>query len=201
MLQSRWCTTIYSPLALSLCLLLALASSSRVMPVYATTITTPVLFVTQVPIPDDFTTIGAVFGNHRADMQSVGRGGDLWIRYADGTLKNLTQAAGFGSTNANGFQGANAIAVRDPAVHWDGNKALFSMVVGAPARQYDYSEFHWQIYEIRGLGKNATPVISKVPNQPKKYNNITPIYGTDDRIIFTSDRPHSGATHLYPQRR
>ena len=200
MLQSRWCTTIYSPLALSLCLLLALASSSRVMPVYATTITTPVLFVTQVPIPDDFTTIGAVFGNHRADMQSVGRGGDLWIRYADGTLKNLTQAAGFGSTNANGFQGANAIAVRDPAVHWNGNKALFSMVVGAPARQYDYSEFHWQIYEIRGLGKDATPVISKVPNQPKKYNNITPIYGTDDRIIFTSDRPHSGATHLYPQR-
>jgi hypothetical protein len=171
------------------------------MPVYATEplISTPILFVTQVPIPDDFTTIGAVFGNHRPDLQSVGRGGDLWIRYPDGTLKNLTRAAGFGSTNSTGFQGANAIAVRDPAVHWNGNKALFSMVVGAPTRQYDYTEFRWQIYEIKGLAKNATPTIRRILQQPKHYNNITPIYGTDDRIIFTSDRPRNGAAHLYPQ--
>ncbi len=66
----------------------------------------PILFVTQVPIRADFTTIGAVFGNHHADMQSVARGGDLWIRYPDGTLRNLTQEAGYGST---GQQGANAI--------------------------------------------------------------------------------------------
>ena len=37
----------------------------------------PLLFVTQTPIPYDFTAIGSVFGNHRADMQSTGRGGDL----------------------------------------------------------------------------------------------------------------------------
>ncbi|RLT33212.1 MAG: hypothetical protein DWI57_17850, partial [Chloroflexi bacterium] len=30
----------------------------------------PILFVTQFPIAADFTTIGAVFGNHRADMDS-----------------------------------------------------------------------------------------------------------------------------------
>lgn len=164
----------------------------------AAAITEPILFVTQIPIRDDYTTIGSVFGNQRADMDSVGRGGDLWMRYSDGTLKNLTAEAGYGI--ANGFQGANAIAVRDPSVHWSGAKALFSMVVGAPAQQYDYSTFHWQIYEITGLGKNDTPVIGKVPNQPANYNNVTPIYGTDERIIFTSDRPHNGAAHLYPQR-
>ena len=54
--------------------------------------TNPILFVTQVPIPGDFTTIGSVFGNHRGSLASVGRGGDLYIRYADGSLKNLTAA-------------------------------------------------------------------------------------------------------------
>jgi hypothetical protein len=159
----------------------------------------PILFVTQVPIPADFATIGAVFANHHADMQTVGRGGDLWIRYPDGTLKNLTAAAGYGSTDPTGFQGANAIAVRDPAVYWDGTKAVFSMVVGAPTQRYQVKTFFWQLYEISGLGQNQTPTITKVPNQPANYNNINPIYGTDDRIIFTSDRPHNGAGHLYPQ--
>jgi hypothetical protein len=158
--------------------------------------TNPILFVTQVPVPADFTTIGAVFGNHRGDLSSVTRGGDLWIRYPDGTLKNLTAAAGYGQE---GLQGANAIAVRDPAVHWDGQKALFSMVIGAPTRQYEVQTYYWQIYEISGLGKADTPVITKVPNQPANYNNITPIYGTDDRIIFTTDRPRNGERHLYPQ--
>ncbi len=33
---------------------------------------TPILFVTQVPVPADFTTIAAVFGNHKANMQADG---------------------------------------------------------------------------------------------------------------------------------
>ncbi|GIK55957.1 MAG: hypothetical protein HND44_14240 [Chloroflexi bacterium] len=156
----------------------------------------PILFVTQLPIAGDFTTIGSTFGNHKATMQSVGRGGDLWIRYPDGTLKNLTQAAGYGVT---GFQDDNAIAVRDPSVHWDGNKAIFSMVIGAPEIRYQWETYYWQLYEITGLGLNDTPVITKVPNQPENFNNISPIYGTDDRIIFTSDRPRNGHMHLYPQ--
>src|SRR5688500_15473635 len=69
----------------------------------------PILFVTQMPIAADFATIGAVFANHKADMQSVGRGGDLWIRYPDGTLKNLTASAGYGSSDPTGFQDTNAI--------------------------------------------------------------------------------------------
>ena len=159
----------------------------------------PILFVTQVPIAADFTTIGSTFGNHHADLQSTGRGGDLWILYPNGTLKNLTQAAGYGSTAPNGFQGADAIAVRDPAVDRDGHKALFSMVIGAPITRYQVETYFWQLYEITGLGKGETPVIAKVPNQPQGYNNISPIYGTDDRIIFTSDRPRNGDAHLYPQ--
>src|SRR5690606_2688286 len=129
------------------------------------------------PIPADFTTIGSTFGNHKASMQDVGRGGDLWIRYPDGTLKNLTEAAGYGAA---GFQNKDAIAVRDPAVHWSGEKALFSMVIGAPEEQYVYETYYWQIYEISGLGRDETPVIVKVPNQPENFNNISPIYGTDD---------------------
>ena len=155
-----------------------------------------ILFVTQVPIPSDFTTIGSTFGNQLTTMQSVGRGGDLWIRYSDGELRNLTQAAGFGNE---GFQGANAIAVRNPSVHWDGQKALFSMVVGAPTKQYEVKSFYWQIYEISNFAKGETPIINKINNQPESYNNIYPIYSSDDDIIFISDRPRNGASHLYPQ--
>jgi hypothetical protein len=75
-----------------------------------------ILFVTQVPVPTDFTTIGSTFGNHR--------GGDLWIRYPDGTLRNLTALAGYGnSLRANSGTGyrlsllvANASAQRVPVV-------------------------------------------------------------------------------------
>ncbi|MCB9135178.1 MAG: hypothetical protein H6636_07115 [Anaerolineales bacterium] len=157
----------------------------------------PILFVTQIPVTADFTTIGSTFGNHKAAMSDVARGGDLWIRYPDGTLKNLTQAAGYGME---GFQGANAIAVRDPSVSWDGTKAVFSMVIGAPTQQYQVQTYYWQLYEITGLGPTDTPIITKVPNQPANFNNISPIYGTDGRIIFTTDRPRNGALHLYPQR-
>ncbi|MBP8001101.1 MAG: PD40 domain-containing protein [Chloroflexi bacterium] len=156
----------------------------------------PILFVTQVPVVADFTTIGSTFGNHKAGMNEVARGGDLWIRFPDGTLKNLTAAAGYGME---GFQGANAIAVRDPSVHWNGTKAIFSMVVGAPTQQYQVNTYYWQLYEITGLGQNETPVITKLPNQPANVNNISPLYGSDGRIIFTSDRSRTGESHLYPQ--
>lgn len=156
----------------------------------------PILFVTQVPVPGDFTSIGALFGNHRGDLNSVARGGDLYIRYPDGVLKNLTRAAGFGKAGA---QGGSGIAVRQPCVHWSGTKSVFSMVIGAPAKQYQVQTYFWQLYEVSGLGKNESPTISKVSNQPTNFNNISPIYGTDERIIFTSDRPRNGAAHLYPQ--
>lgn len=161
-------------------------------------ITNPILFVTQIPIGEDFTTIGSVFGNHKAGPDYTGRGGDLFIRYPDGSLKNLTAAAGFGT--GSGFQGANSIAVRDPAVHWDGTKAVFSMVVGAPTGTGQPSAATFQLYEVTGFGLGETTVITKVPNQPTGYNNVAPCYGTDGRILFTTDRPRGGLAHLYPQR-
>lgn len=158
----------------------------------------PILFVTQVPQPGDFTTVAALFGNHTGSVQSAPRGGALWIRYADGTLRNLTKAAGFG---LEGAQHGNGIAVREPAVHWNGTKAIFSMVIGAPDKRYQVKEFYWQLYEISNfLDPNSPPVITKVANQPANYNNVAPCYGTDDRIIFSSDRPRDGQRHLYPQR-
>src|ERR1043166_2887599 len=108
--------------------------------------TNSILFVTQVPIPGDFTSIGSVFGNHRATPESCGRGGGLFIRYPDGTVRNLTRAAGFGIY---GPQHTNGIAVRQPSVHWSGKKAVFSMVVGAPRFQYDYATVnYWKLSEL-----------------------------------------------------
>jgi len=151
-----------------------------------------------VPIPQDFGTLPATFGNHIPNPNTAFRGGDLWIRYADGSLKNLTQAAGYGNT---GFQGAGAIAVRDPSVSWDGTKVIFSMVVGAPTARYQITSHKWQLYEVTGLGSADTPVITKVSNQPTSYNNISPTYASDDSIIFVSDRPRDDSVlNTYPQR-
>lgn len=155
----------------------------------------PVMFVTQFPISDDFATIGSVFANHMAAMNTAGRGGDLYIRYPDGSLRNLTQEAGYGM---GGLQGANAIAVRDPAVHWSGTKAVFSMVIGAPT-QYQWNEYTWQLYEITGFGQGQTVAITKVANQPVDTNNVQPTYASNGDIVFVSDRTRGGERHLYPQ--
>ena len=138
----------------------------------------------QVLQPSGFGTSLETFGNHQASTYSAPRGGDLYIRYTDGSLKNLTQTAGFGQ---NGMQGATSIAVRDPSVHWSGTKALFSMAIGSATVRYQVQSYTWKIYEISGLGKDETPIITLVPNQPIGYNNFQPIYGTDERVIFTSD--------------
>ena len=166
-------------------------------PVPVAGITNAVLFVTQVPIGNDFTTIGSVFGNHKPGPDQAGRGGDLYIRYPDGSLKNLTAAAGFGT--ASGSQGNGSIAVRDPSVHWSGTKAVFSMVVVVANTGSPTATSVWQLYEVSGFGFGETTVIAKVPNQPAAYNNISPCYGTDGRILFTTDRPRGGQSHLYPQ--
>jgi hypothetical protein len=164
-------------------------------PLSATGVVNPILYVTQVPV-SGFTSRTSTFGNHLASVQSAPRGGDLMIRYPDGSVRNLTLEAGYGSS---GFQGAGAIAVREPSVHWNGTKAVFSMVVGSPTARYEVKDFVWQLYEITGLEKGGTAVISKVAGQPVAFNNVSPIYGTDERILFTSDRPRSGEAHLYPQ--
>ena len=164
------------------------------------TLTNPILFATQVPTLKDGKDTGtraATFSNHLGEIGRVARGGDLMIRYPNGMLRNLTAEAGYGM--GAGFQGAQAIAVREPSVHWSGTKALFSMVVGAPSAQYQADAYYWQMYEVSGLGVDENVSIRKIAGQPPFYNNVSPIYGTDDRILFTSDRPRGGESHLYPQ--
>jgi Hydrazine synthase alpha subunit middle domain len=156
----------------------------------------PILFATQVPHPVDYGSRMATFANHLAHPDAVPRGGDLIIRFPDGGLRNLTKEAGYGNE---GFQGSRSIAVRDPAVHWSGKKALFSMVIGAPTAQYQVGEYYWQIFEVTGLGKNERVAIRPIQQQPRNYNNVSPFYGTDERILFTSDRPRNGDRNLYPQ--
>ncbi|MCC6546901.1 hypothetical protein IT570_07005 [Candidatus Sumerlaeota bacterium] len=151
----------------------------------------PILFVTQTPHSDDFTTCLSVFGNHRGGVGSAPRGGDLYIRYDDGTLRNLTLEAGFGTNST------NQIAVREPSVHWSGTKVLFSMVVGGTIKD-NYTPVYFQIYEVTGIGQGQTVTMTRIP-QPENYNNVSPLYGTDDRILFTSDRPRNGDRRLYPQ--
>ena len=156
-----------------------------------------IMFVTQVPV-GGIGTLTAPFGNHLSTMESAPRGGDLMIRYPDGTLRNLTREAGFG--DAGEMQGANAIAVREPSVSFSGNTALFAMLVGAVTEQYDQRQnFHWQIYEVTGLARGETAGIRRIEGQPENYNNLSPIYGSDGRILFISDRPRTGEAHLYPQ--
>lgn len=159
----------------------------------------PIMFVTQVPLQLDIAARLSAFANHMTDVSKVPRGGDLMLHYPDGSLRNLTREAGFG---VSGFQGAKAIAVREPSIHWDGTKALFSMLTGAPDqadKAGKQGKAYWQIYEVSGLGKDQKAMISKIPFQDANYNNVSPLYASDDSIIFTSDRPYNGQAHLYPQ--
>ncbi|HXA46629.1 MAG TPA: hypothetical protein VNW52_03290, partial [Burkholderiaceae bacterium] len=156
------------------------------------------LFVTSVPGTGFLHQLNT-FGNFGTDVLDAVAGGDLYLRYPDGTLRNLTQEAGWGVPSGGIQGGSNAISVRQPTVHWSGTKAIFSMLVGGPTQRFQQAQRTWQMYEVTGFAKGQTAVITKVPNQPN-YNNLSPIYGSDDQIIFTSDAPLYGMTHTYPQR-
>jgi hypothetical protein len=142
----------------------------------------PLLFVTQAPLATDKAARLSTFANHLPAPASAPRGGALMLRYPDGTLRNLTHEAGF-----------DGVAVREPQVHWDGAKVIFSMLAG------DGDDARWQLYEASGLARGAAAVVTRLARQPAAYNNVSPLYGSDDAILFTSDRPRDGAAHLYPQ--
>jgi hypothetical protein len=158
----------------------------------------PILFVTQVPTAG-YQNLATAFGAHWPSLQQAPRGGDLIIRYPDGSTRNLTQEAGFGENSDQ--NSANAIAVRQPSVHFSGKKALVSMLVGAPTQQYQVNNsFRWQIYEVTGLAKGESAVMERLKCQPAAFNNLAPFYASDGQILFVSDRPRGGQAHLYPQR-
>jgi hypothetical protein len=170
---------------LSLLSLISLIGSSEAQ-------TLPIVFVTQVP-PEGITeTITSIGNNHLPTVKAAPRGGDLMIRYGDSSVRALTRAAGYGLGTPE--QGVGAIAVRDPHIHWSGQRILFSMVQnsGNPAAD------RWQMYEATGIEQGGTVQITKVPNQPAEFNNVQPCYAPDDRIIYVSDRTLDGTLATYP---
>lgn len=178
----------------SICLILFLYTISA-HHLFSVELSNPILFVTQVP-SYGFTSVTQTFSNHDPSITNAPRGGDLMILYPDGTVRNLTREAGYGESNE--LQGEKAIAVRQPCVHWSGKKALFSMVVGAPTKPWDVTVRYWQMYEVIGLGKGEKVTITKVPFQYDNYNYVSPIYGSDDNIIFTCDIPITRKRYHYP---
>ena len=161
--------------------------------------TNAILFVTQVPIERDFTSIGSTFGNQQPTLASCGRGGDLCVRYTDGTIKNLTRAAGYGENGE----------ISPPTALPSVSRACIGVVKKRYSAWSSARRSNSSIFPSSATGNytkstnftdpNSVPVVTKVPNQPTNFNNVAPIYGTDDRIIFTSDRPRNGEAQLYPQ--
>jgi hypothetical protein len=159
----------------------------------------PIVFVANVPVVSFLGQLNA-FGNHGTTILDSIPGGDLFIRYSNGDLKNLTAAAGYGLPSDQIQEGDKPIAVRQPTIHWDGKKILFSMLIGGPKERFDRAENRrWQIYEATGLEENEQVEIRKIPHQSEKYNNFSPIYGVSDDIFFISDAPLYGMEHTYPQ--
>ena len=186
--------TLWTSLFASLCI--SLLTVLWTVPAHAAPVATPypILFVTQVPVHSDAAARLSAFANHMTGPGQVPRGGDLMIRYPDGAVRALTREAGFGNP---GQQAEGAIAVREPAVHRSGRRALFSMLIGTPTGPGQAAGV-WQLYEVSGLGRGERAVIHKIEGQPAAYNNLSPLYGSDDQILFTSDMPRDGAPHLYP---
>ncbi|QSQ23170.1 hypothetical protein JY651_50205 [Pyxidicoccus parkwayensis] len=170
--------------------------------------TNPILFVTQVPMPNEVNTriinnssmsCVSPFSNHLADTGHCGRGGSLHERFSDGQVVDLLALADWSAVAAT-RPAANTLSVRNPSVNWTATKALFSMVVGAPASATDTTQFLWQLYEITlptqaQLASGVKPVLTKVANQPP-YNNVFPTYGLGGKVLFSSDRPYNGQAHL-----
>lgn len=170
----------------------------------------PILFVTQVPIPEEvngrditqnFMSIVSPFANHLADTAHAGRGGSLHIRFNNGQVVDLLAVADW-SAIPGGKPAADAMAVRNPAVHFSGSKAIFSMTYGKPSGPSDPTVYRFQLYEITlptqaqlNASTPVKPALSLVPNQPP-YNNVSPAYAPGGKIVFTSDRPYNGQPHL-----
>ncbi|HMV69616.1 MAG TPA: hypothetical protein PKA64_22430, partial [Myxococcota bacterium] len=161
-----------------------------------------ILFTTSIAIPEDFGTRVATFGNHRGSPHYAGRGGDLYVRYPDGSLRDLTAEAGLGLPLPNGDEDPErSIAAREPSVHWSGERALVSLAVGGDGPGWTSTPRTWQVYEVTGLCPGQPVSLRRVP-LPEDYNHVAPFYLSDGRVGFVSDMPPTGPAdrHLYPLR-
>lgn len=191
------------------------ALTALVAPLRAADPINPILFVTQVPMPDEINSRNVAqsymscvspFANHLGDTAHAGRGGSLWVRFGPNPTPALNHqvidllAVADWSTIPGGKPATNKVAVRNPSVYWDASKAIFSMVIGAPIDGSDTTTFLWQLYEITlptqaQLNANVKPVVTRLSTQPA-CNNIMPCYAPGGKILFASDRPYNGQDHL-----
>ncbi len=152
----------------------------------ATTLPNPIVFVTQPPIPRElnssvsntFLSVVSEFGNQQPDTAHAARGGDLWLMTTNLGLVNLTRKAGFGVA---GIQAGGGIDVRDPAIHWSGDKVLFlAWLSELPTNATDTTVFFWQLYELTNLDAviadtNTIPVIAPVAESTDKLQQHLPV--------------------------
>lgn len=177
------------------------------------------IFVAQTPNPGGTSDIGthtATFGNSTPSIAAAPRGGSLmWLRpdgevidLLDTALRNGCETGGDAICNDDGVMKTNAdgllvsgYVARRPRVHWDADRVIFAMTKGAKHEQHGDvlpETPLWQLYEITGLDPDDTPIMTKVPHQPD-YNNVDPVYGSNGKIFFISDRPVTGNPLHYPQ--
>src|SRR4051812_35248816 len=112
-----------------LLLLLSLAVPARAV---ARNPTNPILFVTQVPMPEEvnardvpssYQSCVSPFSNHLGDTAHAGRGGSLLVRFTNAQVVDLLAVADWSAING-GKPAANTVAVRNPSVSFAGDKAL-----------------------------------------------------------------------------
>ena len=121
---------------------LLLAAACLCAPLRAADPVNPILFVTQVPMPEEvntrsvnmsYTSCVSPFGNHLGGTAFAGRGGSLWVRFGPNATSALNHqlvdllAVADWSAVPGGKPAANTIAVRNPHVHWNAGRAVFSM--------------------------------------------------------------------------
>ena len=88
----------------------------------------------------------------RRNVADAPRGGDLWIRYPDGSLKNLTaigrvrKRQGFTGTERHRRARAVGALGRRQGRLQHGDRGA--------AQQFMYEPYYWQLYEVTGLGQN-----------------------------------------------
>ena len=137
----------------------------------------PILFVTQVPIPEEvntrdvtqsFMSIASPFSNQLADTLHAGRGGSLFVRFANAQVVDLLAVADWSGVSGD-KPAADAMAVRNPAVNWTATKPIFSMTTGKPSGPADATLFLIQLYEITlptqvQRAENVKLVLTRVAN-------------------------------------
>jgi len=136
---------------------------------FGTAIQNPIMFVTQVPCPKKTSLRVPPRSATTRQRAEFPRGGDL--RFAPDGPAHLTKEAA--SARKVSSRTPTPYAVRDPAPlerHQGPCSAWWWPVTSFTVPTSSGS------YEVSNFGAGQTVTITKVPNQPTNYNNVSPLY-------------------------